>query len=106
MRIKTMSGLRAPRARGRDRDGAQGEGGLDRGQEFEKAAALRDKERKLSQKRKELEESWRDEEDAAEQPRSARKRSRHRLDVDGIPVFKLRAETQKLVRMEDELHSA
>jgi len=37
-------------------------------QEFEKAAALRDKERKLTQKRRELEESWREHEGEAEQP--------------------------------------
>src|SRR5207248_10971207 len=37
-------------------------------QEFEKAAALRDKERKLSQKKRELEENWRAEEGGAEQP--------------------------------------
>src|SRR3990172_13020035 len=36
-------------------------------QEFEKAAALRDKERKLTQKKRELEESWRTEE-GEEQP--------------------------------------
>src|SRR4029079_16744804 len=36
-------------------------------QEFEKAASLRDKERKLTQKKKELEENWRSEE-SEEQP--------------------------------------
>src|SRR5881394_2284 len=37
-------------------------------QEFEKAASLRDKERKLTQKKRELEESWRSESAEAEQP--------------------------------------
>ena len=36
-------------------------------QEFEKAASLRDKERKLTQKKRELEEEWRNEEQV-EQP--------------------------------------
>jgi ATP-dependent Clp protease ATP-binding subunit ClpC len=75
-------------------------------QEFEKAAALRDKERKLSQKRKELEESWRDEEDAAEQPEIGEEEIADIVSMwTGIPVFKLtEAESQKLIRMEDELH--
>src|SRR5213075_1575960 len=37
-------------------------------QEFEKAASLRDKERKLTQKKRELEESWRSNESSDEQP--------------------------------------
>ena len=54
-------------------------------QEFEKAASLRDKERKLTQKKKELEENWRSEE-SEEQPVDRRGRDRrHRLDVDGHP---------------------
>jgi ATP-dependent Clp protease ATP-binding subunit ClpC len=75
-------------------------------QEFEKAAALRDKERKLSQKRKELEESWRDEEGAAEQPEIGEEEIADIVSMwTGIPVFKLtEAESQKLIRMEDELH--
>ena len=44
-------------------------------QEFEKAASLRDKERKLTQKKRELEENWRDEEARASSRRSARRRS-------------------------------
>jgi ATP-dependent Clp protease ATP-binding subunit ClpC len=75
-------------------------------QEFEKAAALRDKERKLSQKRKELEESWRDEEDKTEQPEVGEEEIADIVSMwTGIPVFKLtEAESQKLVHMEDELH--
>src|ERR687888_263994 len=55
-------------------------------QEFEKAASLRDKERKLTQKKRELEEQWRNNELAEEQPEVGE------------------AESQRLIRMEDELH--
>jgi len=75
-------------------------------QEFEKAAALRDKERKLTQKRRELEESWRENEGEAEQPEIGEEEIADIVSMwTGIPVFKLtEAETAKLVRMEDELH--
>ena len=54
-------------------------------QEFEKAASLRDKERKLTQKKRELEEEWRSQEQV-EQPSDRRGGDRgHRLDVDGHP---------------------
>ena len=74
-------------------------------QEFEKAAALRDKERKLTQKKKELEESWRNEADE-EQPEVGEDEIADIVSMwTGIPVFKLtEAESQKLIRMEDELH--
>ena len=74
-------------------------------QEFEKAAALRDKERKLTQKKKELEERWRNEADE-EQPEIGEDEIADIVSMwTGIPVFKLtEAESQKLVRMEDELH--
>jgi ATP-dependent Clp protease ATP-binding subunit ClpC len=74
-------------------------------QEFEKAASLRDKERKLSQKKRELEESWRDEE-TDQQPEIGEEEIADIVSMwTGIPVFKLtEAETQKLIRMEDELH--
>jgi ATP-dependent Clp protease ATP-binding subunit ClpC len=74
-------------------------------QEFEKAASLRDKERKLTQKKRELEESWRDNE-GEEQPEIAEEEIADIVSMwTGIPVFKLtEAETQKLIRMEDELH--
>jgi len=74
-------------------------------QEFEKAASLRDKERKLSQKKRELEESWRDEENE-QQPEIGEEEIADIVSMwTGIPVFKLtEAETQKLIRMEDELH--
>jgi ATP-dependent Clp protease ATP-binding subunit ClpC len=74
-------------------------------QEFEKAASLRDKERKLSQKKRELEESWRENE-GEEQPEIGEEEIADIVSMwTGIPVFKLtEAETQKLIRMEDELH--
>jgi ATP-dependent Clp protease ATP-binding subunit ClpC len=74
-------------------------------QEFEKAASLRDKERKLTQKKRELEESWRENE-GEEQPEIGEEEIADIVSMwTGIPVFKLtEAETQKLIRMEDELH--
>jgi ATP-dependent Clp protease ATP-binding subunit ClpC len=74
-------------------------------QEFEKAASLRDKERKLTQKKRELEESWQADE-SAEQPEIGEDEIADIVSMwTGIPVFKLtEAESQKLIRMEDELH--
>src|ERR1700675_4399860 len=75
-------------------------------QEFEKAASLRDKERKLTQKKRELEESWRENESGEEQPEIGEEEIADIVSMwTGIPVFKLtEAESQKLIRMEDELH--
>jgi len=75
------------------------------GQDFEKAAGLRDKEKNLIQEKAEREKAWKagdldvvavvDEELIAEVLSTA----------TGIPVFKLtEAETARLLRMEDELH--
>jgi ATP-dependent Clp protease ATP-binding subunit ClpC len=74
-------------------------------QEFEKAASLRDKERKLTQKKRELEEQWRDSEQT-EQPSIGEDEIADIVSMwTGIPVFKLtEAESQRLVRMEEELH--
>ncbi len=74
-------------------------------QEFEKAASLRDKERKLTQKKRELEESWRADE-SEEQPEIGEEEIADIVSMwTGIPVFKLtEAESERLVRMEDELH--
>jgi ATP-dependent Clp protease ATP-binding subunit ClpC len=74
-------------------------------QEFEKAANLRDKERKLTQKKRELEEKWRSSENV-EQPEIGEEEIADIVSMwTGIPVFKLtEAESQKLIRMEDELH--
>jgi ATP-dependent Clp protease ATP-binding subunit ClpC len=74
-------------------------------QEFEKAAALRDKERKLTNKKRELEQEWESGE-SGERPSIGEEEIAEIVSMwTGIPVFKLtEAETQKLVRMEDELH--
>src|SRR5579862_7918551 len=74
-------------------------------QEFEKAASLRDKERKLTQKKRELEDEWRNQEQV-EQPQIGEEEIADIVSMwTGIPVFKLtEAESQKLIRMEDELH--
>jgi ATP-dependent Clp protease ATP-binding subunit ClpC len=74
-------------------------------QEFEKAAALRDQERKLAGKKRELEEEW-EAGDSVERPSIGEEEIADIVSMwTGIPVFKLtEAETQKLMRMEEELH--
>ncbi|HEY7934120.1 MAG TPA: ATP-dependent Clp protease ATP-binding subunit [Solirubrobacteraceae bacterium] len=74
-------------------------------QEFEKAAALRDKERKLTNKKRELEEEWESGE-SGDRPSIGEEEIADIVSMwTGIPVFKLtEAETQKLMRMEEELH--
>jgi ATP-dependent Clp protease ATP-binding subunit ClpC len=74
-------------------------------QEFEKAAALRDTERKLTNKKRELEQEWESGE-SGERPSIGEEEIADIVSMwTGIPVFKLtEAETQKLMRMEDELH--
>src|SRR5918992_359528 len=74
-------------------------------QEFEKAANLRDKERQLTNKKRELEEQWRSGE-SGERPEIGEEEIADIVSMwTGIPVFKLtEAETQKLMRMEEELH--
>jgi len=74
-------------------------------QEFEKAAALRDKERKLTNKKRELEQAW-EAGETGERPSIGEEEIADIVSMwTGIPVFKLtEAETQKLMRMEDELH--
>jgi ATP-dependent Clp protease ATP-binding subunit ClpC len=74
-------------------------------QEFETAASLRDKERKLTQKKRELEEQWRDQEQV-EQPEIGKEEIADIVSMwTGIPVFELtEAESKRLVRMEEELH--
>jgi ATP-dependent Clp protease ATP-binding subunit ClpC len=74
-------------------------------QEFEKAANLRDKERQLTNKKRDLEEQWRSGE-SGERPEIGEEEIADIVSMwTGIPVFKLtEAETQKLMRMEDELH--
>jgi ATP-dependent Clp protease ATP-binding subunit ClpC len=74
-------------------------------QEFEKAASLRDKERRLTNKKRELEEKWESGE-SGDRPAIAEEEIADIVSMwTGIPVFKLtEAETQKLMRMEEELH--
>ncbi len=74
-------------------------------QEFEKAANLRDKERQLTNRKRELEDQW-DAGEAGERPAVGEEEIADIVSMwTGIPVFKLtEAETKKLIRMEDELH--
>ncbi len=74
-------------------------------QEFEKAANLRDKERRLSQRKRELTEQW-EAGESTERPAIGEEEIADIVSMwTGIPVFKLtEAETAKLMRMEDELH--
>jgi ATP-dependent Clp protease ATP-binding subunit ClpC len=74
-------------------------------QEFEKAANLRDQERQLTNKKRTMEEQWRSGE-SGERPSIGEEEIADIVSMwTGIPVFKLtEAETQKLMRMEDELH--
>ena len=76
------------------------------GQEFEKAASLRDQERKLSNRKRELEEQWERGEGDHDRPAIGEEEIADIVSMwTGIPVFKLtEAETPKLMRMEDELH--
>ena len=101
------SAARLPGARGGDRDDAprQKEAAIE-AQEFEKAANLRDQERKLTNKKRELEEQWESGEGDHERPAIGEEEIADIVSMwTGIPVFKLtEAETQKLMRMEEELH--
>ena len=73
-------------------------------QEFEKAANLRDTERRLTNKKRDLEEEWKAED--APRPSIGEEEIADIVSMwTCIPVFKLtEAETQKLLRMEEELH--
>ncbi|MFN2612797.1 MAG: AAA family ATPase, partial [Solirubrobacterales bacterium] len=74
-------------------------------QQFEEAANLRDAERQLTNKKKELEHEWSSGE-SGERPEIGEEEVADIVSMwTGIPVFKLtEAETKKLVRMEEELH--
>src|SRR5579871_5873959 len=74
-------------------------------QEFEKAANLRDKERRLTQRKRELAEQW-EAGESTERPSIGEEEIADIVSMwTGIPVFKLtEAETAKLMRMEEELH--
>jgi ATP-dependent Clp protease ATP-binding subunit ClpC len=74
-------------------------------QEFEKAANLRDQERRLTQKKRDLAEQW-EAGESTERPSIGEEEIADIVSMwTGIPVFKLtEAETAKLMRMEEELH--
>ncbi len=74
-------------------------------QEFEKAANLRDTERRLTQKKRDLADQW-EAGESTERPSIGEEEIADIVSMwTGIPVFKLtEAETQKLMRMEEELH--
>ena len=74
-------------------------------QEFEKAANLRDTERQLTTRKRQLEDEW-SEGDTSERPDVGEEEIADIVSMwTGIPVFKLtEAETKKLIRMEEELH--
>jgi ATP-dependent Clp protease ATP-binding subunit ClpC len=74
-------------------------------QEFEKAANLRDAERQLTTRKRQLEDEW-SEGDSSERPDVGEEEIADIVSMwTGIPVFKLtEAETKKLIRMEEELH--
>ncbi len=74
-------------------------------QEFEKAASLRDTERQLTTRKRQLEDEWAEGENG-ERPVVGEEEIADIVSMwTGIPVFKLtEAETKKLIRMEEELH--
>ena len=74
-------------------------------QEFEKAANLRDSERQLTTRKRQLEDEWAEGENG-DRPEVGEEEIADIVSMwTGIPVFKLtEAETQKLIRMEEELH--
>ena len=74
-------------------------------QEFEKAANLRDKERKLSHKKLELEDQWKSSDEGMRASIGEDEIAEIVSMWTGIPVVKItEAESKKLLRMEEELH--
>jgi ATP-dependent Clp protease ATP-binding subunit ClpC len=74
-------------------------------QEFEKAANLRDRERRLINEKKELEERWKNSDEGIRAAIGEDEIAEVVAMWTGIPVVKLtEAETAKLIRMEEELH--
>jgi ATP-dependent Clp protease ATP-binding subunit ClpC len=75
-------------------------------QDFEKAAALRDRERKLLNQRRELEDKWQESDQATEISIGEDEIAEVTAMWTGIPVTKLtEAETHRLLRMEEALHA-
>jgi ATP-dependent Clp protease ATP-binding subunit ClpC len=75
-----------------------------RGQEYEKAARLRDKEKELRARRNELKKTWSESKRDQEVQVDAELVASVLSVMTGIPVVKLaEEETQKLLRMEDEI---
>ena len=75
-------------------------------QDFEKAAALRDRERKLPGERRELEDKWQESDQATEISIGEDEIAEVTAMWTGIPVTKLtEAETHRLLRMEEALHA-
>ncbi len=74
-------------------------------QDFEKAASLRDRERKLLNQRHELEEKWREADENSEISIGEEEIAEVTAMWTGIPVTKLtEAETHRLLKMEEQLH--
>src|ERR671917_124535 len=106
MRIKSMSSPPVYREREEEIETTRREKeAAIENQEFEKAAQLRDQERRLTNKKRELEDAWESGE-SGERPAIGEEEIADIVSMwTGIPVFKLtEAETQKLMRMEEELH--
>ncbi len=107
MRIKTMSS--PPYYKEVDDELAQvraeKEAAID-GQEFEKAARLRDSEKKLAVRRRELEQSWRETGDGEEPVSIGEEEIAEIVSMwTGIPVKKMtEEESERLLKMEDALH--
>jgi ATP-dependent Clp protease ATP-binding subunit ClpC len=108
MRIKTMTS--PPYYKEIDEElnevRSQKEAAID-GQEFEKAARLRDSERKLTLQRRELEKSWRDGGDGGGNTASIGENEIAEIVSmwTGIPVKKMtEEESERLLKMEDALH--
>ncbi len=84
---------------------AEKEAAID-GQEFEKAARLRDNEKQLALQRRELEESWREGEDGEDRASIGESEIAEIVSMwTGIPVRKMtEEESERLLKMEDSLH--
>ncbi|OGW59793.1 MAG: ATP-dependent Clp protease ATP-binding subunit ClpC [Nitrospirae bacterium RBG_16_64_22] len=74
-------------------------------QDFEKAAALKAEEEKSKKRLEELQRHWRENQEKEEPTISEEDIALTISKITGIPLFKLEEkETEKLLRMEDELH--